>query len=62
MGRIIVTKTKVSKIPYVLKESGNPVYSYEELCYYIRTRMPLWVEEKSLEGLTEKMKEWGLAT
>lgn len=61
MGRIIVTKTKVSKIPYVLKESGNPVYSYEELCYYIRTRMPLWVEEKSLEGLTEKMKEWGLA-
>ena len=26
MGRIIVTKTKVSKIPYVLKESGNPVF------------------------------------
>ena len=62
MGRIIVTKTKLSKTPYVLRESGNPVYSYEELCYYIRTRMALWVEEKSFEGLTEQMKEWGLYT
>ncbi|MBE5955237.1 MAG: hypothetical protein E7253_02170 [Lachnospiraceae bacterium] len=60
MGRIIVTKTKISKTPYVMKESGNPLYSYEELCYYIKSRMALWVEEKSLEGLTEKMKEWGL--
>ena len=62
MGRIIVTKTKTSKIPYVLKESDNPVYSYEELCYYIRSRMPLWVEEKSFEGLTEKMREWDVVT
>lgn len=60
MGRIIVTKTNISKIPYIMKESGNPLFSYEELCYYIKTRMALWVEEKSLEGLTDKMTEWGL--
>ena len=61
MGRMIVTKTKISKTPYVIPESGNPVYSYEELCYYIKTRMALWVEEKSFEGLDEKMAEWGAA-
>jgi len=60
MGRMIVTKTKISKIPYIMRESGNPLYSYEELCYYIRTRMALWVEEKTLEGLSDKMAEWGL--
>ena len=60
MGRIIVTKTKTSKIPYIMRESGNPLYSYEELCYYIKTRMALWVEEQSLEGLTSKMEEWGV--
>ncbi len=60
MGRLIVTRTKISKTPYVLIESGNPVYSYEELCYYIKTRTALWVEEKEFEGLTEKMEEWGV--
>ena len=61
MGRLIVTRTNISKTPYVLTESGNPVYSYEELCYYMKTRTALWVEEKVFEGLTEKMKEWGVS-
>lgn len=60
MGRIIVTKTKVSKTPYVMKESGNFIYSYEELCYYMKTRTALWVEEKTREGLSAKMEEWGI--
>lgn len=60
MGRMIVTKTLISKTPYIMKESGSPLYSYEELCYYIKTRMALWVEEKTREGLTEKMSEWAV--
>ena len=62
MGRLIVTNTKVSKIPYCMKESGHPLYSYEELCYYMKSRMALWLEEKERVGLTEKMREWGVDT
>lgn len=62
MGRLIVTNTTISKVPYCMKESGHRLYSYEELCYYICSRMPLWLEERNRDGLTEKLKEWGLQT
>lgn len=60
MGRLTVTRTKVSREPYCMKESGQHLYSYEELCYYIRSRIPLWLEEETRDGLTDKMTEWGL--
>lgn len=60
MGRMIVTSTKMSKVPYCMSQSGHLLYSYEELCYYIRNRAPLWLEEDTFAGLDEKMKEWGV--
>ncbi len=60
MGRLIVTSSVVSETPFYMKKSGHPLYSYEELCYYIRTRMGLWMEEMTREGLTEKMQEWNV--
>lgn len=52
MGRMIVTNTKLTKEPYVMKESGHRLYSYEELCYYIYSRMPLWLLEGERVGMT----------
>lgn len=56
MGRMIVTKTKTVKVPYRMKESGHSLYSYEELCYYIYSRMSLWVMEKERVGMTAWLK------
>lgn len=53
MGKMIVTKTKIAKEPYLMKESGHLLYSYEELCYYISSRMSLWVMEKERVGMTQ---------
>ena len=60
MGRLIVTDTKIARIPYEMKETGHLLYSYEELCYYIKSRMPLWLLEKERKKLTEWVRERGV--
>lgn len=60
MSRMIVTNTKVQKEPYRMKESGHLLYSYEELCYYIYSRMSLWVMEKERIGLTSWLLACGV--
>lgn len=60
MGRLIVTDTKIAQIPYRMKETGHPLYSYEELCYYMKSRMPLWLLENERKGLTEWIRERGV--
>lgn len=60
MGRIIVTTTKVSKIPWIMKETGHPVYSYEELCFYISGRLPLWLLETERKGLADWLFQRGI--
>lgn len=60
MGRLIVTKTKIAKVPYRMKETGHPLYTYEELCYYIKSRIPLWLLETDRKGLTDWVKERGV--
>lgn len=52
MGRMIVTNTKMAKEPYEMRESGHRLYSYEELCYYIYSRTPLWLLEEERVGMT----------
>ena len=60
MGRLIVTNTKIAKVPYRMKETGHPLYTYEELCYYIKSRIPLWLLETDRKGLTDWVKERGV--
>ena len=60
MARLLVTKTKTTKVPYRMEESGHALYSYEELCYYMRTRMALWMEEKNRPGMTSWLKNCGI--
>lgn len=60
MGRLIVTDTKIAQIPYQMKETGHTLYSYEELCYYMKSRMPLWLLEKERRGLTQWIRERGV--
>lgn len=62
MGRMIVTNTKIAKNPYKMKESGHLLYSYEELCFYIYSRMSLWVMEKERVGMTKWLLECGITT
>lgn len=52
MGSMIVTNTRMAKEPYEMRESGHRLYSYEELCYYIYARMPLWLLEEERVGMT----------
>lgn len=60
MGRMIVTNTKLAKVPYEMKESGHRLYSYEELCYYIYSRMPLWLLERERVGMTSWLLSCGV--
>lgn len=60
MGRMIVINTKTAKAPYCMKESGHCLYSYEELCYYIYSRMSLWLMEKERVGMTSWLKSCGV--
>ncbi|MDO4555790.1 MAG: hypothetical protein Q4B70_11680 [Lachnospiraceae bacterium] len=60
MGRIIVINTKKARTPFKMKESGHLLYSYEELCYYIKARMPLWLMETNRIGLTAWIRDRGV--
>lgn len=60
MGRLIVTDTNIAQVPYEMKETGHPLYSYEELCYYMKSRMPLWLLENERKGLTDWIRERGV--
>ena len=65
----IVCKGDLAKVPYVIPVSEVPVYSLEELCYYIYNniynvteqffdeRLTVWLSEQvHCESLAEKMK------
>jgi tetratricopeptide (TPR) repeat protein len=60
MGRLIVTDTRLVKNPYRMKETGHLLYSYEELCYYIKSRMQLWLLETERKGLTDWIRKTGV--
>lgn len=60
MGRMIVVNTKTAKVPYRMKESGHCLYSYEELCYYIYSRMTLWLMEEERVGMTSWLLSCGV--
>lgn len=61
MGKLIVTNTKIAHTPYRMKETNHLLYSYEELVFYIMSRMPLWLLEQDRKGLTEWIRERGIS-
>lgn len=45
MGKLILCTGKTAKEPYYFKLTGTPVYTIEELCYYIRHNLETVSEE-----------------
>lgn len=53
---IILSKTKESKTPYVIKKTGVRIYSVEELCYYICNNIYLIDKDFFSRGLIDYLK------
>lgn len=53
MGRILLCSSKTAKKPYKFEDIGIFVSSYEELCFFLRTYLVLWMNTKRDESLAD---------
>lgn len=57
MGRILLCSSKVASKPYEFADIGIFVGSYEELCFFLRSYMVLWMNTKKDESLADWIEE-----
>ncbi len=57
MGRILLCSSKVASQPYEFADIGILVGSYEELCFFLRTYMVLWMNTKKDENLADWIEQ-----
>lgn len=53
MGRILLCSSKVAKQPYEFSDIGIRVSFYEELCFFLRTYLVIWMNTKKDERLAD---------
>ena len=57
MARVILCETKIAKKPFCFPSTGQNLYSYEELCYYIQQYPALFQEDFVTESLINWLRE-----
>lgn len=65
MARVILCTTKIARKPFCFPITGQNLYSYEELCYYIQHYTALFqedfVSEELIQWLVEEVEATSLA-
>lgn len=57
MGRLLLCSSRIAKKPYEFADIGICVSSYEELCFFLRTYLVLWMNTKRDESLADWLGE-----
>ena len=61
MRESIVCTGRVGKEPYRFPETGTPVFSYEEICYYLSGHMLFYLYTLPEEELLSAANQWELS-